>query len=122
MLLQFFKLTLKHLILIPQLQILPDLRVNIFGGNVTDIRSHTCIGQSLQRFLEVSHGRVETGYHQAVRITSDGLLQKRCQLAVSVGGKQTCLACCRYLVERRDDMAKSEQTFVDLYSLLEDHP
>ena len=61
--LKFFELLLKLYILLPELNIFLDLGVNIFGGNVVDVGGHAGVGEGLQSFLEVGHGRVKAGNH-----------------------------------------------------------
>ncbi len=46
-------------------------RVDVYGGNVADIRCHGCIGESLDRLFEMRHGWIEAGDHNAVGISSD---------------------------------------------------
>lgn len=42
------------------------LRVYIFDGDVVDEGSHAGIGQSLKRFLEMRHQRVDARDHEAI--------------------------------------------------------
>ena len=74
--LQFFELLLKLYILFPELDILLYFGVNIFGRNVIDIGGHAGIGEGLQSFLKVGHGRVKACNHEAERVASDRLLQQ----------------------------------------------
>jgi len=117
---KLFELSLKLSILLPQHNIFPDLWIDIFCRNIANITCHACIGQGLKRFLKMSHSRIETCYHQAVRISSDWLLEQRCQFAVSVRRKKVGLSWGGSFIQWSYDLPKSKQTFVDLDAFLED--
>lgn len=103
------------MILVFELLILLDFRIDIFDWDIADVGGHACIGQSLQRFFKMIGSWVQTSYHDAIRVSTDTLFQKTCKFTVSIRWDRFLadFLISWSFVERSDDLPESEQTLID---------
>jgi hypothetical protein len=83
---------MRHRQLLPQLQDKPVFRVQVDNGLVLDACCLRCIAQRAEILCVVAVGRREAGDHQHKASATDGMLQQRSKLGVTIRYMAQCIA------------------------------